>query len=198
MLMEQLTDEQLVERCRESSDADRRAAANVLFARHYERVGRWCFRFSGDRETAADMAQEVFAKAYKHLGSFQGTSKFTTWLYAIVRNESLNSIKARSFEPAASDSDVDENLLASSGLEAADTAYEREETARLVRDVINHSLDQTEQAVFTMHYGDDVPLDAITRLLGLSNASGAKAFIVSARRKLARAAIRLRATGVCA
>jgi len=38
-------------------------------------------------------------------------------------------------------------------------------------------------------------LDAITRLLKLDNASGAKAYIVSARRKLARATQRLRARG---
>ena len=36
----------------------------------------------------------------------------------------------------------------------------------------------------TLHYGHDMRLDAITALLGLTNASGAKAYIVSARRKL--------------
>jgi len=49
--------------------------------------------------------------------------------------------------------------------------------------------------VFTLHYGDGMPLDAITRLLRLQNASGAKAFVVSAKRKLARATERLRARG---
>jgi hypothetical protein len=37
-----------------------------------------------------------------------------------------------------------------------------------------------------LHYGEEVPLETITRLLNLQNASGAKAYIVSARRKLAR------------
>jgi len=49
--------------------------------------------------------------------------------------------------------------------------------------------------VFTLHYAEDVPLDAITRLLRLENASGAKAYIVSAKRKLARAAERWKAAG---
>ena len=39
-----------------------------------------------------------------------------------------------------------------------------------------------------MHYGDGLPLHMITRLLGLSNRSGAKAYINKARRKLRRAA----------
>jgi hypothetical protein len=40
-----------------------------------------------------------------------------------------------------------------------------------------------------------LPLDAITRLLGLENQSGAKAFIVSAKRKLARLTLQWKARG---
>ena len=57
------------------------------------------------------------------------------------------------------------------------------------------TLDDTERAVFVLHYGDDVPLEAIGRLLQLQNTSGAKAFIVSAKRKLARAVKRIAARG---
>jgi hypothetical protein len=39
-------------------------------------------------------------------------------------------------------------------------------------------------------------LEAITRLLGLQNASGAKAFIVSAKRKLSRSIQRWKARGI--
>jgi len=39
-----------------------------------------------------------------------------------------------------------------------------------------------------MHFGEELPLDVITRMLNLSNASGAKAYLVSAKRKLDRAA----------
>jgi hypothetical protein len=60
---------------------------------------------------------------------------------------------------------------------------------------LSATLDQTEQVVFTLHYGDDMPLDTISRLLRLENTSGAKAYIVSAKRKLARAARRLRMRG---
>jgi DNA-directed RNA polymerase specialized sigma24 family protein len=56
-----------------------------------------------------------------------------------------------------------------------------------VRALLDQSLEEIEKQVFTLHYGDDVPLKAITRLLGLTNRSGAKAYIVSARRKLSRA-----------
>jgi DNA-directed RNA polymerase specialized sigma24 family protein len=56
-----------------------------------------------------------------------------------------------------------------------------------VRTLLAETLDETERRVMTLHYGEDLTLDAVTRLLGLTNASGAKAYIVSARRKLSGA-----------
>ncbi len=49
-----------------------------------------------------------------------------------------------------------------------------------------------EAKVITLHYGDELTLEAITRMLRLTNPSGAKAHIVSARRKLRAAIARLR------
>jgi RNA polymerase sigma factor (sigma-70 family) len=90
---EAASDELLLASYREASPEGRRAAADRLFSRYYERVGRWCFRFTGERESAADLAQDVFLKAHRSLDSFQGTSQFGTWLYSIARNESINRSK---------------------------------------------------------------------------------------------------------
>ena len=38
-----------------------------------------------------------------------------------------------------------------------------------------------------LHYGQEMPLNTVSRILGLTNKSGAKAYIVSARRKLTAA-----------
>ena len=67
--------------------------------------------------------------------------------------------------------------------------------ARRLHEFLSTTLDDTERTVFTLHYGDDMPLDVITRQLRLANASGAKAYIVSAKRKIARAVRRLSASG---
>lgn len=73
---------------------------------------------------------------------------------------------------------------------------ERESSNGQLRALLQDTLDDTERRIFTLHYGEDIPLDTLTRLLGLQNASGAKAYIVSARRKLAKAVQRLKAKGV--
>lgn len=90
-------------------------------------------------------------------------------------------------------------MLATLPDEAATNPYEevaRESSNQQVRALLQETLDETERHIFTLHYGDDMPLDAITRLLRLNNASGAKAYIVSARRKLARAVERMKAREV--
>lgn len=161
-----------------------------LFRRHYPKVVGWCLRFAGDREEAYDLAQAIFAKACRHLRSFRGQSKISTWLYSITRSECMNYLKARSRRPAPAEGDELDELdeLPDVASPPPDQALERQGWARLVHTLLDQALDETEKQVFTLHYGDDVPLDAITRLLGLSNRSGAKAYIVSARRKLRRAA----------
>ena len=87
---------------------------NELFRRHQGRVALWCLRLTGDREAAADLAQEVFLKAFRYLDSYRGDSKFSTWLYSIARNHCFNEIKSRAAKPE----DAGEPMLAD--LAAAD------------------------------------------------------------------------------
>jgi hypothetical protein len=61
-----------------------------------------------------------------------------------------------------------------------------------MRKMWNEILDETERRVMTLHYVDEMPLQVVTRLLGLKNVSGAKTYVVSARRKLKTAVIRRR------
>lgn len=189
MPLEELADEELARRYRDASNSrEGDLFINELFRRNFTRVARWCFRFTDDRETAADLSQEILTKAYQNLNSFQGQSKFSTWLFVIARNHCLNAVRANARQATELKADVDEEFLAEipDDRATAYTALERESSAKLVSELLNQGLDETEKVVFTLHYGEDLPLDAITRLLGLENRSGAKAFIVSAKRKLAR------------
>jgi len=190
MTLADLSDEDLVDAVR-TARADREAIVNELFARHYERVARWCLRFTGDRESAADLAQDVFLKAHRHLDSFKGHSRFSTWLYTIVRNESISRLQRQS--PPADGDAVLEEIAAIEP--APDELAQRSQRADRLKRFLATTLDALERRVFVLHYGDGMPLEAISRLLRLDNASGAKAYIVSARRKVARATGRLKARG---
>lgn len=179
--MEGLTDEQLLERWQ--ADKGSMASIDELFRRHHRRVALWCLRFAGDRDTAADWAQDVFMSAYLNLDSFRGGAKFSTWLYAIARNHCINQVRARAARPETEIESVLATFVDAGGGEGYQR-IESEDTAAALRRLLQDSLDETEYRVLMLHYGEDVPLDAVTRLLGLRNVSGAKAYVVSARRKL--------------
>lgn len=185
--MEQLKDEELIERCQAASQpAAAEPFLNVLFQRHHARVASWCYHITGDASSAADLAQEVFLKVFQGVRSFRQGSKFTTWLYSITRNHCLDELRSRTRQIEDSPM-ADEVEVRDWGAVSADTAIERRESRDLLQKLIRESLDQTETRVMTLHYVHEMPLDAVGRMLGLTNESGAKAYIVSARRKLKRA-----------
>ena len=193
--MEQLSDEQLVALAAEPRDSpafandERQRAVAELFGRYQSRVAAWCFRVARDREWAADLAQEVFLRALRSLAGFRGDAKFSTWLYTIARNHCYNAVQARSIRAE----DSLEFLELPDTSRRFDTELEVENEIHQMRALLNTTLDETERQVMTLHYGEDMTLDSVTRLLGLRNTSGAKAYIVSARRKLQTAISRLKA-----
>ncbi len=161
-----------------------------LFRRYRQRVTAWCFRIARDRETAHDLSQEVFLKAYRHLHSFRGESSLSTWLYAVARNHCLTALKRQGQEDVPLDLVPHATLRDSSAPNPVMTA-ERAELNRQMLQLMTRTLDPLEVRVMMLHYGHEVPLAAITRQLALDNPSGAKAYIVNARRKL-QAVIRRR------
>src|SRR4051812_13286262 len=94
-MMPELSDEELIEAYRAAAkDARAEGLLDQLFQRYYERVALWCFRVAGDRDRAADMAQDVFLKVFRNLDSFRGDARFSTWLYSVTRNHCFTEVKS--------------------------------------------------------------------------------------------------------
>jgi RNA polymerase sigma-70 factor (ECF subfamily) len=154
-----------------------------LFRRYHLRVTAWCCRMTRNSERALDLAQEIFLLAFRRLDSFRGDARFGTWLYAITRNHCLNALKKWRAEPVEKGETLPFDLRGSHGMEVH-SAMERSQSFENMWKLIEARLSPVEARIMTLHYGYDMPLAAITRQLMLSNRSGAKAYIVSARRKL--------------
>ena len=71
-------------------------AFRVLFGRYETPVFAFLLRQCGNRDTAADLAQDVFFRVVRGASSFHHQSKFSTWIYTIARNAAVDaSRKAR-------------------------------------------------------------------------------------------------------
>jgi RNA polymerase sigma-70 factor, ECF subfamily len=185
--MESLSDEQIVEHLRGELDPEvRQELFGHIFRRYQNRVTFWCYRFTRDRETALDLAQDVFLKAYRRMHTFRSDAKLSTWLFTIARNHCIDAAHKRSSEPV----DVrDLGTLRVPDPHNSNIArdVERKEQVTLMLRIVAGSLSRTEAKIMVMHYAHDMPINAVTAAMGLRNPSGAKAYIVSARRKLAPA-----------
>lgn len=102
-----MTDRELVEKARKGDQE----AFEQLVLDNQNRVYSLALRLLGDREEAADLAQEAFVKAWQGLSSFQGESSFATWVYRLTTNVCIDYLRKKkrreAVEPAVSLDDED-------------------------------------------------------------------------------------------
>lgn len=79
------TDEELVSAATQGDTG----AFTTLVKRYEDTVFRFSFTVCRDKEKAEETLQDTFVNVYRKLGSFDGRSKFSTWLYSIVTNNCL-------------------------------------------------------------------------------------------------------------
>jgi len=178
------SDEALVEAIGNRPTAESDRLREVLFRRFYPRVAHWCLRFCGNPEDAGDLAQEIFLKVHQRLGSFRGESRFSTWLYAVSRNTALNwAARDRRRRERTDDGEPETFVDPSPNTESK---AERDQIGAKLREAMQRDLEPLEAKILYLHHVDGLTLPRITALLNLQNRSGAKAYVVSATRKLRR------------
>src|SRR5574341_946602 len=60
---------------------------------HGDRIRRYLARLVGPTE-AEDLAQDVFEKAHRALGTFRGDSRVLTWLYRVATNAAIDRLRS--------------------------------------------------------------------------------------------------------
>lgn len=184
-LRDRLTDEELVRRVQvDPAGAAGQAAASELFNRYQERVYLWCFRRVREHERALDLAQDVLLSAYRNVGSFQGRSLYSSWLFAIARNRCYRALRPASL---VRDEPTELDELAGPGPDPEAVLDSSEQEGRILV-LIQQVLEPREQLALWLRCFENVPVDEITRRLGIEVQTGARGVLQSARRKL-RAAL---------
>ena len=80
-----------------------RDAFRVLVERHSRSIYRVVYRMTGNQQDAEELVQEVLLRAYKSLGRFEMRSNFSTWLYRIAINRTLDFLSARKTQMQSQD-----------------------------------------------------------------------------------------------
>jgi len=70
-------------------------AFQELVERNHARVIGLIYRFISDSTDAEDLAQEVFLRIYRARKTYKPTAKFSTWMFRITANVSLNALRSR-------------------------------------------------------------------------------------------------------
>lgn len=109
------------------------AATATLIRGVRERVIRWAIVVTGDADDAEDVAQQVSLTLYRKLRYYEGRSRFTTWLYSVVRNAALGLVQQahRRHETSTPDGERSGGLTA--GAEERLAAIEQQQMADVVR-----------------------------------------------------------------
>lgn len=123
------------------------AALGMLAQRHQQRVVSLAYRLIGDWHHAEDVAQETFLRLRQVAPRYRPEARFTTWLYRVVYNLSIDAQRRIASHPASREVPESETQDAS----ASDSA-EKTEAARLVRKAVNDLPERQRRAVILHRY----------------------------------------------
>ena len=119
---EQTREQQLVAAARDGDES----AFETLVRLYEKRVFALALRMCGDREDAAEAAQEAFLAAWQGLAFFRGDSSFSTWLYRLTSNACVDLLRREGRHRAAAGPSLDDEEL---DLDVADSALSPQDEA---------------------------------------------------------------------
>lgn len=89
-----ISDEKIVEVVRTEDNE----SYSEIIRRYQAKLLRYATYIVGSDEAGADIVQESFIKAYQNLNGFDTKKNFSSWIYRITHNESVNYLKKQNKE----------------------------------------------------------------------------------------------------
>ena len=167
------TDEALMQQVR----AGDTAKLSELFARHGDRLFRYCWRMNQDPRLSEDLVQESFCRMLRFRTSFQDGRGFQAWMYSIARNLQMDHWRKKRFE-----ADWDEGFDAPAPQGAP---LEARQEVDLLHEALSR-LTPSKREILILARFEELPHEKIAEILGCEPGS--------ARVRLHRALASLRET----
>ena len=153
-----------------------RSAFESIFTKYKILVINLSYRFVKDQGTAEEITQDVFIKIYEKKVKFDPKSKFSTWLYRVTINASLDSLRHRkkgayslNEEIKSEEGDKRTHLetLADPNASSPVKNVEQNEMKLIVQRAIDRLPDKL-RAVLLMFQFQELPYREIAQILGIS------------------------------
>jgi len=148
-------------------------AFTTLVSRYQRKIFRLAKNITRNDEDAEDVLQEAFLKAYEHLDTFEGNSKFYTWIVRIAVNEALMKLRKRRGDREVSlDEPVElgeEEVKREIAVweDNPEQRYSREEMQEILNDAVD-TLKEDFRTVFVLRDIEELSTEETAETLGIS------------------------------
>ena len=157
------------------------SAFSLLVERYQNMVYSLALKLLKNAEDAEEMAQDTFVKAFRKLDTYEGKSKFSTWLYTITYNTCISELRKRRIQFSSLEdqrfSDQDEMKMYDYFSETKKEDQEKYLTLALGK------LPEDDQVLVTLYYYENQSMDEISVITDLT-VSNIKIKIHRARKKM--------------
>lgn len=165
------------------------SAYSKLMKKYHDAIFGFIFRMVHDREQVEDLTQEAFIKAFASLKNFNEEFAFSTWLYKIATNNSIDFIRKRKLQMYSIDKPI-ESKDSDYTFELPDDSYEADrelisdQKAVLLKQAIDQ-LPEKYRRVILLRHSEERSYEEIAKMLKLPIGT-IKAHIFRARELLYR------------
>lgn len=162
-------------------------AFEKLVLENQKNVYNLALKMLGNPEDASDVSQETFLRAYRSLGSFQGDSRFSVWLYRMTSNVCIDLLRKRKRRAEVSmtvvnDEDEESELEIPDERFSPEQTLDRQERVRAVREGLQ-KLPEEYRRILTMREIGGLSYEELAEALDLELGT-VKSKLFRARKKL--------------
>jgi RNA polymerase sigma-70 factor, ECF subfamily len=139
-----------------------------MVQRYQNAVLNFIFRYTGDRHTAEDLAQEVFMRVYRASSNFEARGKVSTWIFKIAHNLCLNEAKRCMRRERLHDT------LCTQGIELVAYAFSQGVESHVHERELMRALDtlpDNQRAALLLRFNEGLPYAEISEVLSVSISS---------------------------
>lgn len=140
---------------------------NILVNKYEFPVLKFVYNMIRNKEASEDITQEVFITLYKKLYTFNMHYKFSSWLFQIARNKSIDYIRKYKRVYEAS---IEDSKEACSNDMSPETSAEFMETKLKVQGFVNR-LESIDRDILMLRYSQDLTFSDIAEVLNLNEAT---------------------------